>query len=49
MKLLNDPSEYIRAWAIQLLAEDRNPSPAVMAEFVKDAQLMIHRPWCVSF
>jgi putative membrane-bound dehydrogenase-like protein len=31
--LLKDPSEYMRAWAIQLLAEDRRPSPDTLAEF----------------
>jgi hypothetical protein len=31
--LLADPSEYLRAWAIQLLTEDRQPSAAVLAVF----------------
>jgi len=31
--LLNDPSEYLRAWAVQLLTEDRDPAPQTMAAF----------------
>jgi hypothetical protein len=31
--LLHDPSEYLRAWAVQLLTEDRNPSAAVLTDF----------------
>jgi hypothetical protein len=31
--LLADRSEYLRAWAIQLLTEDRQPSAAVLAVF----------------
>lgn len=31
---LNDQDEYIRAWAIQLLCEDRSPSEAVLAKLV---------------
>lgn len=33
LRLLRDRSEYLRAWTIQLLAEDRQPSPPVMADF----------------
>lgn len=32
---LHDTSEYVRAWAIQFLAEDRRPSPAVLKEFAR--------------
>jgi hypothetical protein len=32
-KLLKDREEWMRAWAVQLLAEDRNVSPQVLAEF----------------
>ena len=32
-KLLKDPNEYLRAWAVQLLAEDRKPTADVYAEF----------------
>jgi putative membrane-bound dehydrogenase-like protein len=31
--LLHDPSEYLRAWAIQLLTEDRHPSAEVLTDF----------------
>src|SRR5262249_23247163 len=30
---LNDPNEYIRAWAIQLLCEDNNPPADALAKF----------------
>jgi putative membrane-bound dehydrogenase-like protein len=30
---LKDPDEYVRAWAVQLLCEDRSPSPAVLNTF----------------
>lgn len=35
---LNRPSEYLRAWAIQFLAEDKNISDAAIKEFVRLAQ-----------
>jgi hypothetical protein len=31
--LLKDRDEWVRAWAVQLLAEDRNPGPGALAEF----------------
>jgi hypothetical protein len=33
LNLLNDGNEYMRAWAIQLLAESRNPSDAALKQF----------------
>lgn len=30
---LDDKDEYLRAWSIQFLAEDQNPSPAALARF----------------
>lgn len=36
--LLRDPDEYLRAWAIQLLAEGRAPSDAVLTEFARLAR-----------
>jgi hypothetical protein len=33
IKALADPDAYVRAWAIQLLAEDKHPSAAVLARF----------------
>ncbi|HMO66170.1 MAG TPA: dehydrogenase, partial [Verrucomicrobiota bacterium] len=38
LALLRDPEEYLRAWAVQLLAEGRNPSPAALAEFTRLAR-----------
>jgi putative membrane-bound dehydrogenase-like protein len=35
LKLLRKPNEYIRAWTIQFLAEDKNISDAVMKEFLR--------------
>jgi putative membrane-bound dehydrogenase-like protein len=35
---LNDSSEYVRAWAIQFLAEGRNPSAAALKEFARLAK-----------
>jgi putative membrane-bound dehydrogenase-like protein len=35
---LKRASEYVRAWTIQLLCEEQNPSPAVLAEFARLAQ-----------
>ena len=36
--LLKDSSEHLRAWAIQLLAEDKKPGAAVREEFVRMAR-----------
>jgi hypothetical protein len=33
MRALGDTDEYIRAWAIQLLAEDQHPSTAALERF----------------
>jgi hypothetical protein len=33
IKLLDHDNEYIRSWAIQLLAEDKNPSDLALARF----------------
>jgi hypothetical protein len=38
MKGLADADEYVRAWAIQLLAEDRNPSAAALEKFAEMAK-----------
>lgn len=35
---LKRTSEYVRAWTIQLLCEEQNPSAAVLAEFARLAQ-----------
>jgi putative membrane-bound dehydrogenase-like protein len=35
MRLLDDPSEYIRAWAIRLLTENFKPPAAALNRFVK--------------
>jgi putative membrane-bound dehydrogenase-like protein len=35
---LNHASEYVRAWAIQFLAESRNPSAAALSEFARLAK-----------
>jgi hypothetical protein len=35
---LKRESEYVRAWTIQLLCEDRSPSAAVLAEFARLAK-----------
>jgi putative membrane-bound dehydrogenase-like protein len=37
LKLLKKPDEYVRAWTIQLLAEDRSVSPAALKEFARMA------------
>lgn len=39
LKLLEKPNAYLRAWTIQLLAENKNVSPTVLKEFVRMAQL----------
>jgi putative membrane-bound dehydrogenase-like protein len=38
LKALADQDEYVRAWAIQLLAEDRKPSEAAIAKFTEMAK-----------
>ncbi len=35
---LDDPDEYVRAWAIQLLCEDRSPPPAAVDAFARMAR-----------
>jgi putative membrane-bound dehydrogenase-like protein len=35
LALLSYDSEYVRSWAIQLIAEDKNPSPAAMKRFAE--------------
>ena len=35
---LEDPDEYVRAWAIQLLCEDKNPPKAARKQFAKMAK-----------
>jgi putative membrane-bound dehydrogenase-like protein len=37
MRALDDPAEYVRAWAVQLLAEDRAPSRSVLDRFAQMA------------
>ena len=37
VRALNDPDEYIRAWAIQFLCEDLAPSPEAISKFIKMA------------
>jgi hypothetical protein len=37
-KLLNDHEEWMRAWAVQLLAEDRRPWPEIMEAFERLAE-----------
>ncbi len=36
--VLSDPDEYVRGWAIQLLTEERSPSPAVLEAFARLAR-----------
>jgi len=38
LKALSDADEYLRAWAIQLLAEDQNPSAATLEKFAAMAK-----------
>ena len=38
LSLLNDSEQYIRAWTIQLLAEDKNPSGIVRSKFAEMAK-----------
>jgi hypothetical protein len=35
LALLSNDSEYVRSWAIQLIAEDKNPSPVAMKRFAE--------------
>jgi putative membrane-bound dehydrogenase-like protein len=35
LELLSNPNEYVRSWAIQLIAEDKNPSDAAMKRFAE--------------
>ena len=35
LTLLKRPAEYVRAWTIQLLMENRNPSSALLQEFAR--------------
>ncbi len=35
--LLDDPSEYLRGWAVRLLVEDRQPSDAALSKFASMA------------
>lgn len=37
LNTLNDKDEYLRAWAIQLLCEDRNPPAETLTKFIKMA------------
>ncbi len=37
LSLLKSPHEYVRAWTIQLMSEDKGPSDAALAEFGKMA------------
>ena len=37
-ELLRDPNEHLRAWAIQLLCENKRPSGAVLDEFLRLAK-----------
>jgi hypothetical protein len=38
LEQLKNPNEYLRAWAIQFLCEDKNPSAAALAEFARLAK-----------
>ncbi|MEZ0264345.1 MAG: PVC-type heme-binding CxxCH protein [Phycisphaerae bacterium] len=38
IKALDDGDEYVRGWAIQLLCEDTNPSPAALEKFAAMAK-----------
>jgi putative membrane-bound dehydrogenase-like protein len=35
LELLSNPNEYVRSWAVQLIAEDKNPSDAAMKRFAE--------------
>jgi type 1 glutamine amidotransferase len=38
LSLLNDSEQYIRAWTIQLLTEDKNPSEVIRSKFAEMAK-----------
>lgn len=38
VKILDDKDPYVRAWAVQLLCEERSASPAALAKFVQLAR-----------
>ncbi len=38
LEQLKNPNEYVRAWAIQFLCEDKNPSAAALEEFARLAK-----------
>ncbi len=38
-ELLNHKDEYLRAWAIQLLCEDKNPSELALSQFISMAKI----------
>ena len=38
MALLGDPEQYVRAWTIQFLCEDKNPSDEALAKFSEMAK-----------
>ena len=38
VQVLNDPDEYVRAWAIQVLCEDRSPPVAAIQKFLQLAR-----------
>jgi putative membrane-bound dehydrogenase-like protein len=38
LQALGDADEYVRAWAVQLLAEDRRPPPNALAKFAQMAR-----------
>ena len=38
VQVLNDPDEYVRGWAIQLLCEDRSPPAAAIQKFAQLAR-----------
>jgi putative membrane-bound dehydrogenase-like protein len=38
LKATTDPDEYLRAWAVQFLAEDQHPTQAALEKFAKLAQ-----------
>jgi putative membrane-bound dehydrogenase-like protein len=38
IQVLGDADDYIRAWAVQLLCEDRSPSPTAIEKFIRMAR-----------
>lgn len=46
-ELLSSPEPYVRGWTVQLMCEDRSPSPALLAAFVdlarRDASPVVRR------